>query len=79
MKGLPIIDQKKLIAHDYLTLISLLPTYLNSKGNFQHVIRDKTNISYDSALELDRLMNEWSSTRLFIGSNSYYKTLSQRI
>ncbi len=79
MKGLSIHDQKKLIEHDYLTLISLLPIYLGSQGNFPHKIREKTNISNDGAFELDRLMNEWSSARLFIGANSHYKTLTQRI
>ncbi len=79
MKGLSTSDQKKLIEHDYLTLISLLPIYLGSQGDFQHKIREKINISNDGALELDRLMNEWSSARLFIGANSYYKTLTQKI
>ncbi|CAF1235413.1 unnamed protein product [Rotaria sordida] len=79
VKDLSIDDQKKLIEHDYLTLISLLPVYLDSQGNFQHKIREKTNISHDGAIELDRLMNEWSSARLFIGTNSHYKTLSQAI
>lgn len=72
-------DQKKLIEHDYLTLMSLLPIYLDSQNNFQNKIREKTNITHDAALELDRLMNEWGSVRLFIGANSYYKTLSQVI
>ncbi|CAF2520933.1 unnamed protein product [Rotaria sp. Silwood2] len=79
VKGLSIDDKKKLIEHDYLTLISLLPIYLDSQGNFQHKIREKTNISHDSAVELDRLMNEWGSARLFIGANSPYKTLSQNV
>jgi len=79
VKGLSTNDQKKLIEHDYLTLISLLPMYLGSQGNFQYKIREKTNISHDGAFELDRLMNEWSSARLFIGANSYNKTLTQTI
>ncbi|CAF3528128.1 unnamed protein product [Rotaria sp. Silwood1] len=79
VKGLSIDDQKKLIENDYLTLISLLPIYLDSQGNFQHKIREKTNISHDGAFELDRLMNEWGSARLFIGANNHYKTLSQVI
>jgi predicted transposase YbfD/YdcC len=79
VKDLSINDQKKLIEHDYLTLISLLPMYLGSQGDFQHKIREKTNISHDGALELERLMNDWGSTRLFIGANSHYKTLTQTI
>lgn len=79
VKGLSASDKKKLIEHDYLTLISLLPVYLESQSNFQYKIREKTNISDDGALELDRLMNKWSSTRLFIGANSYCKSLSQTI
>lgn len=60
-------------------MISLLPMYLSSKGNFQNKIREKTNISDDGALELDHLMNKWGSTRLFIGANSHYKELTQTI
>jgi hypothetical protein len=37
------------------------------------------NISDSGAFELDRLMNEWGSARLFIGANSPYKTLTQTI
>ena len=79
IQGLSSSDQKKLIEHDCLTLISLLPIYLGAQGNFVGEIREKTNISHEGALELDRLMNEWSSTRLFIGANSHYKTLTQKI
>lgn len=79
MKGLSAHDQKKLVEHDYLTLISLLPTYIGSQGQFVQKIREKTDMSHDGALELDRLMNEWSSKRLFIGANSHYKTLTQKI
>ncbi len=79
VKNLSTSDQKKLIEHDCLTFISLLPIYLGSQDNFQEKIREKTNISHDGALELDRLMNEWSSARLFIGANSHYKTLTQII
>lgn len=79
VKGLSSNDQKKLIDNDYLTLISLLPIYLGSQGDFVRKIREKTDISHEGAFELDRLMNEWSSTRLFIGANSHYKTLTQKI
>lgn len=79
VKDLSTSDQRKLIEHDYLTLISLLPMYLGSQGNFQNKIREKTNISHDGAVELERLMNEWGSTRLFIGANSHYKILTQII
>lgn len=79
MKGLSANDQKKLIDHDYLTLISLLPTYLGSQGNFQRKIHEKTQISTDGASELDRLLSEWGSARLFIGTNNPYKTLTQKI
>ncbi len=79
VKDLSTSDQKTLIEHDYLTLISLLPIYLDSQSNFPQKIREKTNISHDGALKLDRLMNEWGSARLFIGANSPYKTLIQTI
>ena len=79
MKGLSTNDQKKLIEHDYLTLISLLPMYLGSQGHFQQKIREKTEISADGASELDHLMNEWGSARLFIGMHNPYKTLTQKI
>ncbi|CAF1274795.1 unnamed protein product [Adineta ricciae] len=77
--GLSTSDQKKLIEHDYLTLISLLPLYLASQAHFPEKIQEKTQISSDSARELDRLMNEWSSARLFIGATSPTKTLIQTI
>ncbi|CAF1274421.1 unnamed protein product [Adineta ricciae] len=77
--GLSTSDQKKLIEHDYLTLISLLPLYLASQAHFPKKIQEKTQISSDSAHELDRLMNEWSSARLFIGATSPTKTLIQTI
>ena len=79
VKNLSTNDQKKLIEHDYLTLISLLPLYLGSQNNFQTKIREQTNISHDAAAELERLMSEWGSARLFIGANSHYKTLTQTI
>ena len=79
VKKLSTSDQKKLIEHDYLTLISLLPMYLGAQGDFQHKIRDKTHISHEGAMELERLMHEWGSARLFIGANSHYKTLTQTI
>lgn len=79
MKNLSTDDQKKLIEHDHLTLISLLPLYLGSQGDFQHQIREKTHISETAAVELERLLNEWGSARLFIGANSHYKTLTQTI
>ncbi|CAF1375563.1 unnamed protein product [Rotaria magnacalcarata] len=79
VKNLSISDQKKLIEHNHLTLISLLPIYLDSQNNFEHKIREKTNISHNGASELNHLMNEWGSVRLFIGANSHYKALSQAI
>ncbi|CAM4860084.1 unnamed protein product [Rotaria socialis] len=79
VKNLSISDQKKLIEHNHLTLISLLPIYLDSQNNFEHKIREKTNISHNGASELNHLMNEWGSVRLFIGANSHHKTLSQAI
>ncbi|CAF0721007.1 unnamed protein product [Adineta steineri] len=79
VKGLSTSDQKKLIEHDYLTLISLLPIYLGSQGNFSYKIHEKTNISSDGALILDHLMNEWSSARLFISATSHNKILTQSI
>ncbi|UJR28828.1 hypothetical protein I4U23_010052 [Adineta vaga] len=67
VKGLSTNDQKKLIENDYLTLISLLP------------ITSVHKISLNGANELDRLMNEWSSARLFIGTTNPTKTLVQTI
>lgn len=72
-------DKKKLIENDFLTLISLLPTYLAAQGDFQRKIREKTQISNDAAAELERLMDEWGSARLFIGAQSNSKSLSQTI
>lgn len=77
--GLSTSDQKKLIEHDYLTLISLLPLYLGSQAHFPEKIQEKTQISSEGARELNRLMNEWSSARLFIGATSPTKTLIQTI
>ena len=79
MKKLSTHDQKKLIENDFLTLTSLLPTYLAAQGDFQRKIREKTQISHDAAIELERLMNEWGSARLFIGAQSHLKTLTQTI
>ena len=53
--------------------------YLGSQSNFQTKIREQTNVSHDAAAELERLMTEWGSARLFIGANSHYKTLTQTI
>jgi hypothetical protein len=79
VKNLSTHDQKKLIEHDHLTLISLLPLYLGSQGDFQHRLQEKTHISQTAAIELERLLNEWGSARLFIGANSHFKTLIQTI
>jgi hypothetical protein len=72
-------DQKKLIECNYVTLISLLPVYLASSGNFKRDMCEKTSISQAAAGELERLMNRWGETRLFIGARSQLKTLTQTI